>query len=236
MTKQNLVKALGLAILVIATGVFQGCKKSSDSTTTAVGDWVQKAALSGPDRSNAVAFEINGLGYLGTGFDGINPLNDFWKYDADSNGWEQKADFPGAARSEAVGFSVLGKGYIGLGYNSTLPSPYLSDFYEYDPATNVWTQKSDYGTTIPAQTHPVAGRTRAVAFAIGNYGYVGTGYDGAPQNNFFKYDPSANIWSTVISYPGQKRESALAFVAGGNAYVGTGIYYGLYQKDQPLFL
>ena len=228
MTKQNLVKAFGLAILVLATGVFQGCKKSSDSTTTTYGDWQQRGVLSGSDRSNAVAFEINGLGYLGTGFDGTNRLKDFWVYNPTNNGWEQKADVPGSARSEAIGFSLLGKGYIGLGNDGV---GLVKDFYEYDPSFNTWTAKSDFGTTIPAQATAVGGRYGAVAFAIGNYGYVGTGNDGTDKNDFFKYDPSANIWSTVTSYAGGKRKSAVAFVVGNYAYVGTGINNGIYPKD-----
>ena len=64
MTNQNVRKTLGLAILIVAAGVFQSCKKSSDSTTTASGDWVQKSNFEGVARSNAVAFEINGKGFL----------------------------------------------------------------------------------------------------------------------------------------------------------------------------
>lgn len=228
MTKQNLIKIVSLAILVASTTVFQGCKKSKDSATASTGDWVRAGVLSGSDRSNAVAFEINGLGYLGTGFDGSNRLKDFWEYNPASNGWEQKADFPGNARSEAVGFSILGKGYIGLGYDG---STLYKDLYEYDQGTNTWTPKADFGTTNPVQDHTVLGRYGAVAFTIGNYGYVGTGYDGTTKNDFFKYDPSADIWSPVVSFAGEKRLSAIAFVAGGNAYVGTGIYNGVYQND-----
>lgn len=109
MTKQNLIKIVSLAILVASTTVFQGCKKSDSTAATAVGDWVKGGVLSGTDRSNAVAFEISGFGYLGTGFDGTSRMNDFWKYDPNTNGWTQRADFPGPARSEAIGFSILGK-------------------------------------------------------------------------------------------------------------------------------
>lgn len=228
MTKQNLIKTFSLALIVSAAGIFQSCSKSNDATTTNTGDWVKSASFGGVDRSNAVAFEINGLGYVGTGFDGTNRLNDFWCYDPTINGWTQMADFAGDPRSEAVGFSVLGKGYIGLGYDAITN---FKDMYEYDPSANTWTAKADFGTTMPAQTHPPAGRYGAVAFAIGNYGYVGTGYDGTSKNDFYKYDPSADIWSAIASFPGEKRMSAVAFVAGNNGYVGTGIYNGIYQKD-----
>ena len=59
------------------------------------------------------------------------------------NTWKKKADFGGLGRWAAVGFSIGSKGYIGTGVNGT--STFLSDFWEYDPATNAWTQKADYG-------------------------------------------------------------------------------------------
>ena len=40
------------------------------------------------------------------------------------------------------------------------------DFWEYDPATNTWTQKADFGGTT---------RSVAVGFSIGSKGYIGTG-------------------------------------------------------------
>ena len=43
-----------------------------------------------------------------------------------------------------------------------------NDFWEYDPSTNTWTQKADFGGTA---------RNWAVGFSIGNKGYIGTGYD-----------------------------------------------------------
>jgi N-acetylneuraminic acid mutarotase len=219
MTKQHVIKTISLAMLIATTSIFQACKKSSDSAVTSTtGDWERKATFSGYDRSSAVAFEINGLGYLGTGFDGSNRLNDFWVYNPATNGWEQKANVPGSARSEAIGFSVMGKGYVGLGQNGTT---LFKDFYEYDPSANTWTAKADFGSTA---------RYGAVAFAIGNYGYVGTGYDGT-KNDFYKYDPSADAWSSIISFAGEKRVGGVAFVADGNAYVGTGTYNGVYQKD-----
>ena len=44
----------------------------------------------------------------------------------------------------------------------------LKDFWEYDPATNAWTQKADFGGTA---------RYGAVGFSIGSKGYIGTGSD-----------------------------------------------------------
>jgi hypothetical protein len=61
-----------------------------------------------------------------------------------ANTWQQKADMaftqPNGPkpRYSAVSFSIGSKGYIGTGYDGA----YKNDFWEYDPATNVWTQKA----------------------------------------------------------------------------------------------
>src|SRR5690242_17530130 len=55
--------------------------------------------------------------------------------------WTQKAYFGGKAREVAIGFSIGGKGYIGTGLrHNTIGG---IDFWEYDPATNIWTRKAD---------------------------------------------------------------------------------------------
>jgi N-acetylneuraminic acid mutarotase len=62
---------------------------------------------------------------------------------------------------------------------------------------------------------PGGGRYSACAFAIGNYGYVGTGYgDGLIDNtDFYRFDPTAasgSQWTKVRSLGGDKREDAMA--------------------------
>jgi hypothetical protein len=56
-----------------------------------------------------------------------------------------------------------GKGYVGTGagYNGA-----TADFWEYDPVTDTWTQKADFGGGI---------RRDAIGFSINGKGYLGTG-------------------------------------------------------------
>jgi hypothetical protein len=49
--------------------------------------------MPGVKRSSAVAFNTSSNGYVGTGYDGLNKLQDFWKYNPTSNSWAQVADF-----------------------------------------------------------------------------------------------------------------------------------------------
>ena len=67
-----------------------------------------------------------------------------------------------------------------------------------------------------------------------NYGYVGTGYDGNYQKDFYRFDPSApsgGQWSIMNGYGGQKRMSGSAFVIDEKAYIFCGINNGSYPDD-----
>ena len=68
-----------------------------------------------------------------------------------------------------------------MGDDSAISIGYTKDFWEYDPSTNTWTQKLDFGGTA---------RHGAVGFAIGNKGYIGTGYNGTSgTKDFWEYNP-----------------------------------------------
>ena len=62
------------------------------------------------------------------------------KYNTVTNSWIALANFPGIQRFTGSGFSINGKGYITCGING-FGNPYLNDLWEYDPASNTWSQK-----------------------------------------------------------------------------------------------
>ena len=113
-----------------------------DSTCFGKGTWTQKANLVGGGREYAAGFAIGNKGYIGAG----TGYNDFWEYDPATNTWTQKANFAGGTRLGPTGFSIGNKGYIGTGYykNNALVTFYYKDFWEFDPNTNIWTQKADF--------------------------------------------------------------------------------------------
>lgn len=90
---------------------------------------------------------------------------------------DTKATFPGPPRSAAVAFSVNERGYFGTGFDG---KEYYKDFWEYDPETNKWTQKTDF---------PGSARNDATAFGLSDKGYIGSGYDGNYLKDFYVYDP-----------------------------------------------
>lgn len=66
-------------------------------------------------------------------------------------------------------------------------------------------------------------RSDAVAFTIGNKGYLGTGYDGSHRlSDFWEYDPQLNNWTQKADFPGAARSGAVGFGTDSKGYIGTG--------------
>jgi N-acetylneuraminic acid mutarotase len=223
-------------LLVLGSLGFSSCKK--DETTTVYGNWVRGNSFPGTVRSNAASFVVNGVAYVGTGIDANSVrYNDFFSFNPTTGSWLRLTPFPGVARYNATAFAVGNYGYVGTGYDGT---NYLRDFWRFDPSQNTtttsgttttttvgrWTQITDFPVN-PGTT----GRYGAVAASVGNFGYVGCGFDGNNEKDFYRYDPTANTWSPFAGFPGDKRINAVAFTVNNVMYVGTGINNGQYVTD-----
>ena len=90
---------------------------------------------------------------------------------------------------------------------------------------------SDYlGNWIELSDFEGVPRSDAVAFAIGNYGYIGTGYDGGDRlKDFWEYDLERDTWMQKADLPSSARNGASAFAANQKGYVCTG-----YDGNQKL--
>jgi hypothetical protein len=159
-------------------------------------------------------FSIGSKGYFGCGWDGTYK-NDFWEYDPVANTWTQKASFPSTARWGAAGFSIGTKGYIGVGDVSGNGTGCQTDFWEWDQATNTWSQKASF---IGAAVYG------AVGFSIGSKGYIGTGYSSTTSvhNEFYEWDQASNTWTQKANFGGAARYQATGFSIGTMGYIGTG--------------
>lgn len=159
-----------------------------------------------PARNGAVAFSLNGKGYVGLGYDGIRYLKDFWEYDPEgtpnpadypslsdsikalfskTGSWRRIADYPGDSCRYAVAFVIDGNAYVGTGedydYN------YLSDFYKLDGTTLKWTPIKSIGNS----------RSQATAFSYKGKGYVFGGVSSGPVDWFECYDPVTDKWDRL---------------------------------------
>lgn len=139
--------------------------------------------------------------------------------------WKRVSDFDGLARSDASSFTIGNKGYLMCGYDGNNSKTRFTDLWEYDMDLDHWTQKASL---------PGIGRNSAVAFAIDDKGYLGTGYNetvsGLYLNDFWEYNPSTDEWTQKADFPGAARQQAVAFGVSGKGYIGAG-YDGNWLKD-----
>lgn len=142
---------------------------------------------------------------------------------ADASGWIKRANYGGPARHRSTAFSIGQKGYLGLGHINSITNILFEDFWEYDPSSNSWTQKANFGGGL---------RYHAYGFSFNNKGYVGTGRDvtGGYENDTWEYDPTTNVWTEKANFPGTPRRGAIAFVVDTLAFVGTGQISGSYTN------
>jgi N-acetylneuraminic acid mutarotase len=177
--------------------------------------WTQKAPYPGNATKEGIGFEIGGKGYVGLGSTSSNGgAYDFWEYDPSTDTWTAKTDYPGMAHRQCVAFATGGNGYVGGGVISVGTTLYKDDFWQYNPSTDSWTQKT---------TFPFGARSSAFGFGINGNGYVCLGQDGVVQkSDLWQYDPQLDSWVQKANYGGNSRILPSGFVIGGTAYVGTG--------------
>ncbi|MGI8892003.1 MAG: Kelch repeat-containing protein [Bacteroidia bacterium] len=193
--------------------------------------WVQKNNFPGVERYSATGFEINGKLYMGTGYNGMTMMSDWWEYDPATDQWTQKASFPGAARFAASSFAINNKGYVIFGSTSYGTYSFPKDLWEYDPANDQWIQKALF---------PGQGRYTAVSMEINGKGYVGTGWkqvSPAFLSDFWEYNPATNTWTQKASFAGGARQSASGFSLNGKGYLGLGgagstVYNDFWEYNQ----
>lgn len=201
----------------------------------ATGLWSEKADFPGNAAGGAVGFSIGTKGYFATGATSDDKVtNELWEYDPASDSWTQKKSLPGsAARAYATGFTIGSKGYIGTGYTPDNTAGYSgdnirSDFWEWDQATNTWTEKA----LVPGNP-----RTSAAGFSIGTKGYIGTGFytDGVSgfdnYKDFWEWDQATDTWTRKADFGGAFRSGAIGFSIGDKGYMGAGIAHSFIQKD-----
>jgi N-acetylneuraminic acid mutarotase len=141
--------------------------------------------------------------------------------------WKPKASYPGTPRHRAIGTSVGNKGYLGLGHINSGASGDYYDWWEFDPATNSWAQKSDY---------PGVGRYGCSSFVINNKIYIGTGnaQGFGSQNDFYEYNPITNIWIQKANFP-VNMDGGVGFAINGKGYFGGSFAATTFMQYDPNF-
>ncbi|TPE42489.1 kelch repeat-containing protein [Pontibacter mangrovi] len=192
--------------------------------------WRMVAAFSelNPNQTMSTkAFVVNEKVYLFSG-------RDLWEFDPAAMALTAKAPFPVASQFPVV-FSIADKGYALAG--GLDGGGFSKAFYEYDPATDRWAKKADFGGV---------GRRFAVGYSLDGKGFIacGEGWEATSPNTWitvslndvWEYDPSTNTWGRIADYPGAKPFGAVGAAVGGKAMVGTGKNYPHYQSLKEFWI
>jgi len=207
-----------LLLYFLSAILLLGCNEPADSPYPTI-SFEKKTSMPGTGRASAVAFAIEGKGYVALGRTAVRSgaLNDCWQYDPVLDSWTEKTPFPGRARVKFIACVVNGKGYVGLGYNidkSVYTDGNLKDFWMYDPIMNTWAQMADF---------PSTSTDACVSFVLDNCIYIGGGFNKVGfTNEFWKYDPQQNAWSQLKDFPDYARAGAVLCTDGTRVFFGTG--------------
>lgn len=134
-------------------------------------------------------------------------------------GWVELADLPfpdgisGDIPNGLVsprGFSIKGKGYLCGGMTITRfgEAEELKNLWEFDTATQAWTQKASFPGATPDD---------GADFVVGSNAYV------IVDNANWQYNQPSNTWTEKTSLPADPRAHASAFAIDGKGYIGLGL-------------
>jgi N-acetylneuraminic acid mutarotase len=184
--------------------------------------WTQVASINGA-RLNSFCFVINGKGYVGGGAAGPSPLHDMQVYDPQANLWSAVSSYPGPINA-GIGMTLNNEGYV-YNFSGT------NNFYRYDPLSNSWSPEANF---------PGLQADGASAFAIGDDGYIMTGWlGGIPYRTIYMFSSITHTWTQKNNFPISGRWDASTFTINNKGYYGLGmdsatIYHNDFWEYNPV--
>lgn len=128
--------------------------------------------------------------------------------------WIQRADFGGDIRMGMAAIGLNGKGYAGFGAD-TVANNLFRDWWEYDPVTDVWTQKANFPSM--RRSGPAIFTGNSKIYIVGGGGNMMVIF-----SDTWEYDPTLNQWSPKLNLPAGTRNLAASFSIGNKGYICTG--------------
>lgn len=186
--------------------------------------WSQKTSFPGKSRVGAIAEVVDGLAYVGLGYNyqkGVYDsdttiLDDLWQYNPNTDKWIQRASFPPHFNyakpplNACSSFSYKHFVYI-VGLSNE--KEYFNEVWRYDTKLDSWNRMNDF---------PGDKRQSGVACNDGESYFFGTGYYTYCRNDWWQYYPETDKWKRRQSIPTKGRVNAVAFSVNHRFFVATG--------------
>ncbi len=186
-------------------------------------------------RYGAVGFAINGKGYVSCGYTGSHTKD---MYEFDGTGWTTKTSMPSTDKRTGAAVMVYGnKAYIVSGTNNGVA---VNEMWVFDPTgAGSWEQKRNITNTSSEDfddSYSSIVRSNAVAFVIGDNGYLTTGINGAYTSNTWEYDFVKDTWTERTKFERAERSDAVGFTINGRGFVALGKNSTYYYDNVEEFL
>lgn len=187
--------------------------------------WKKIADYPGPERYGAIAFSINGKGYVGCGISDGNENNDFYEYDPFTNTWKIIEGFGGPAQYFGASFVINNKAYVVTGLDGKTN---VDDFWVFNGDSGVWrplnfiSNRNESLSYDDDYTDIV--RNGGVGMSANGKGYIACGDGGNAK--VWEYTPETDQWKrkTSIESLMSTRLYPVSFSTSDNRmFVATGL-------------
>jgi outer membrane protein OmpA-like peptidoglycan-associated protein/N-acetylneuraminic acid mutarotase len=180
--------------------------------------WVQKADFPGGIRHGAIAFSINGFGYIGLGGEQgtANSYTDLWKYDPKLDKWTKMADFPALGKIYSSAFTIKTDAYVLFGEAQLKFAEDERNMYSYNSVHDSWVKSKEFPDHV---------NSGDVVFSMNSKGYVYSYSANKDQgySAFWEYDPETTTWTQEkADLVPVMRIRPFSFVIDSEAYIGEG--------------
>ena len=168
-----------------------------------------------------MAFSIGDKIFVATVNSFFAPNMGFNEYNIINGSYTGKKQYPGMTSDYYYSVTASGKQYVMPAVYSMWGNGHLNEFYQYDPVTNMWKERTSYTTSTNFD------RSSACMFTVADKIYFGLGKNenNADYGDFHEYDPSSDSWRDINAIAGSDRSDALCFSIDRKGYVGLGFYH-----------
>lgn len=187
--------------------------------TPATHTWQQLDSFPNDYTDACAIYHIDGKIYACHGFGTYGYSRQIAQYDIASNKWTLYADNYKRAPSVIgpIGAQVGDRFFLGSGWNADKLN--IRQWYEFDPATDVWHERGKLPSGRVFAATLASGKS---IFVLGGRRFGGSLTTGKIYDDVLEYSTETDKWLLRGHLPNGARENAVAFTVGDKHFVGLG--------------
>ena len=187
--------------------------------TPATHTWQQLDSFPNDYTNDCAAYYLDGKIYACYGFGTYGYSRQIGEYDIASDTWTaHETSYKNATHGISLtGAQVGERCFLGGGWNSKNLNE--RQWYEFDPATDRWTERAKMPS---GRVYTATTTDSRYIYVMGGRHFGGSLTTGEVYDQVLCYDTGKDIWTLHGHLPGGARENAVAFTIGNRHFVGLG--------------